>query len=588
MSIGSCPVVAQNVNQNRQKLAETFEANGDYRNAAKIYEELFNSNQNMETYFLGYVRSLYALNQFSDLLVPIEKYLEKNKTNTVYCLYAEVLWKLGKTKEANSAWEKSLESNSKDANTYTATAASQSKLLLFDKSVFTYEQGRKIMNNKQAFADELSKLYIAIGDFKKASEEVLVYFDQTKNIPQTQGRIQAIILSVPAKEYLMSVMKKESKAGQKNYTVLYAWFLTAIGDYEKSLEVYADLDKQLDAKGLEIFNFATARVKDGELDIAMKAYGLIIDLGKNSPYLINALFGYTRAMESKAELTQNFKEKDYLQVIDRYKNMVSLYPNNAISFDAQYRIAMIYKDNIKQSDKAIETLVELQKTAKNQPIAFKASNTLGDIYFAKDNISKAGEYYQIASNTNNSGISNEKDYAAFRLAEFVYFDGQIDSAMTLFNKIAENPESNLANDALEKIFLIEQNKSQNKAIRLFALAEKHDKQEQDSVAINEYREAIESGSGSLVEFSLINIASIYKKMNKKSEQRKIYLEFLEKTPESIFADRICFELAEAYFADKLFDEAMKEYTLILTKYPKSIYLEESRAKIRQIRSSVNS
>ncbi len=581
-------VLAQNVNQNRQKLAETFETNGDYRNASRIYEELWKANPSNDGYFFAYSRNLYALNQFAELLPQVENFIQRVQSNEAYCLYAEVLWKLGKTKEANSAWEKSLESNYKDAKTYIYTANSQGKLFLFDKAVNTYERARKALNNNQLFADELSKLYVAVGNAKKAAEEIMVYFAQSKNIPQTQGRIQAILQDKESKEYLRNNLKKESDEGKINYSVLYAWFLSAIEEYDKSLEVYAYLDKKLDSKGLEIYNFANARVKDNQFEIAMKAYGLIIDQGKASPYLINSLFGYTRAMETKAEIVDQFTEKDCKIMIERYNNIVQAYPGNSFAFDAQYRIAVIYLERLSQVDKAIESLNNLKDVAKNQVIAYKAINTLADIYFKQDKLQKAKEMFQQSSRTNNNAFANEKDYANFRLAEFVYYEGEIDSALVLFKQIAENPSSNYANDALEKIFLLEQNKSQNKAIRLYAQADKLNKQDKDLEAIPKYQETIEIGSGELVEISYLSIADIYKKLNRYSEQRSVLIEFLNKNPESIYCDRVTFNIAESLFADKQMQEAAKYYTELLAKFPKSIYSEEARNKIRLIRTSVSS
>lgn len=581
-------VFAQNVNQNRQKLAETFETNGDYRNASRIYEELWKANPANDSYFFAYSRNLYALNQFAELLPQVENYIQRVQTNEAYCLYAEVLWKLGKTKEANSAWEKSLESNAKDAKTYINTANSQGKLFLFDKAVNTFETARKILNNTQLFADELSRLYVAVGNAKKAAEELMVYFAQTKNIPQTQGRIQALLQDKESKEYVRNSLKKESDSGNLNYSVLYAWFLSAIEEFDKSLEVYAFLDKKLDTKGLEIYNFANARVKDNQYEIAMKAFGLIIDQGKSSPYLINALFGYTRAMETKAEMMEQFTEKDCKQMIERYNNIVDAYPGNSFAFDAQYRIAVIYLERLKQEDKAITSLLNLKDAAKNQVISYRAINTLADIYFKQNDLQKSKEMFQLSSSTNNNAFANEKDYADFRLAEFVYYDGGIDSSLAMFKLIAENPASNYANDALEKIFLLDQNKNQNKAIRLFAQAEKLNMQDKDLESIPIYKDAIEAGSGELAELAYLSISDIYKKLNKYSEQRSILIEFLSKNPESIYCDRVIFDIAESFFAEKQLQDALKYFTDLLAKFPKSIYSEEARNKIRLIRSSVSS
>jgi tetratricopeptide (TPR) repeat protein len=579
---------SQNVNQDRAKLAENFEKSGDYTNSIRIYRELYKISPNNETYFQGLARGLYNTNQFAELAPIIEEKLKNQKNAEIYSLYAEVLWKLGKTENANEAWNLAINCSPKDAKTYTYVSNSQTKLLLFEKSVNTLEKARKEFGNQGLYADEMSRLYIAAGMPVKASDEIIAYYMQTRNLNQSQGRISSILHSKDAAANLSKKLAKLAEEEPVNNRMLYAWYLMAIGDRKNSLTQYQIIDNKMNSKGLEIFNFANSCVKDNYIDDALKAFGLLIDMGKNTPYLINALFGYTRALEARNQDAGIQDSAETIKIIQRYENIAAIYPNNNVSFDASYRAAILYKDALKNNDKAKQALTKLSQDAKNQPISLKALNALGDVFFSENNLSKAQEIFKSVSISNAQNIQAEKDYADYKIAEMVYFAGDIDSAEVLFNNITSNSESNQANDALEKSFIISQFKNLNKAIRDFAKAEMLDKQNKDEQAIQLYNEVATQTEGEgLSELSKMKIAGIYKSNRKYQEMRLAMKRIIDENPESIYADKIYLELGDSFLTEKNYSEALKYYTELLAKFPQSIYLETAREQIRIIRANSN-
>lgn len=579
---------SQNITEQKTKLAETFENNGDFKSSARLYLELLNANPNNDDYLYGYSRALIAQNQYSELLPTIEKYISLRPSNKLYNLYAEVLWKLGKTEEANSAWAKGIDINKNDVNSYKNTAISQSNMMQIKKATETLEKARTQFKNKDMFVDELSRLYTASGDYRKAMEEIFLFFESSGNFPQTQGRLQALTFSGDAKKYILENLENKKNSPNKGYKILYAWFLSAIGEFEKSLALYTEIDNESNAKGAELYNFALARQKDEQYEIALKTFGKIIDYGKSSPYLLNALYGYNRVLESQISLKSFFNSKDYEELIRRYKNIVELFPNNNFSFDAQYRIATIYFKNLNRPEQAIEELNKIITVSGNSPIAYKSYNLLGDIYLYDNDINKAEVFYNKNASVNLAGLENEKNYAIFKIADILYYTGNIDSAAKIYSALAKITDANIANDAIEKSMFIEQNKNSAKAIRDFAIAEKYNFQNKDSLAVLKYDEAAQFGSGDIIEMSILNKAEIFKEAKKYSETIELLKKFTIDFPESINIDKVYFNLGNVYLLNNQPDLAEKTFAMILEKYPRTIYMEQCRNKIRQIRSRINS
>lgn len=583
LAIMTAGVQAQNAN--RLKLAQTFLQNSDFKNAEKIFAALYAEKPSDENIFWGYSQSLYAQNKFSELLPITDAQLKLKPSLPIYCLNAEVNWKLGKQQEAVVAWEKATKLKPKDSLTYAVVAKSMHDVTAFDNAIATLLAGRKALRKPAIYADVLSDLYMISGNNFKAADEILVYYANTENLRRTQGKLQAMLTSDEIKDYLRPKILDLYRNGPHPNIELYGWFLVLTKEYDAALQCYIEKDKRTEAHGAFLYPFATAREREGNFDIALKAYAELIDMGKVTPYMVNALFGYTRTLEKKNEAFGDISRKDYDEIIDRYRNIVKLYSKNSVATEAMFRIAAIQADKLHNLPEAIKEYENIRQVAKNQQIALTATNKLGDIYFELDSVARAKEYYQIVANSKSGSAVDARDYAKYALGEMCYFDGELDSATAVFTELSANTESVMANDALEKIFFIEQNKNQNKAIRLYASAEKFERQKKFALAIDSYNQAKEFGDDEIRERSMLHIADIYKAQLNFADQRKVLKEFLEQLPESIFVDDVMFELAESLYASKDYDAAMKVYTKLLTDFPRSIYTEQVRQRIREIRAA---
>lgn len=179
-------------------------------------------------------------------------------------------------------------------------------------------------------------------------------------------------------------------------------------------------------------------------------------------------------------------------------------------------------------------------------------------------------------------------YALYKLAEIEYYSGNIDSAYSRYIEISNLTNTDVANDAIERILFIDQNRNFNKAFTLFSKAELLEFQKNYNLAIENYMSAYESAPMSnLAELSLIRIAQIYFSQSKFSDAIKTMELLLDKYKETIYGDLALITIANSYLAEGNYDNAIEKYTDLLSKYPRSIYLEEARNKIRIIRNRLN-
>lgn len=571
------------------KLAETYEKNGDYQNASRLWKEMYDIRPDRDDFFYGVIRTNKALNQFKDLIPFIENHLKVKKSATLYALYGEVLWLTGSFDEATKKWNQAIELFPNDNQTYIDIAAIQISLRLFERAITTYKTGREKLKNSTIFSDELSQLYTILNNFKDGTEEILKYFEESRNQPITQGRINALIGSTESKSYILEVLRKRYKnSDDPEHRRLFAWYLRLINDFDEAFEQYKQIDKLVNAKGYEILNFANNSLRDGEYAIALEAYAFIIDQGKSNPFFQNALFGYAKTLELSIMKEEKLSRNKVLDIIDRYRKIISEFPNNQSSDEAYIRIANLYLYQLNEPDKAASELNNLLKSSGNRRITATASNLLGTIYLMQNKIEEARKVFTNVSKKFEKISPEESSFAFFKLAEIEYFTGNIDSAYNRYVEISSLSNTDVANDALDRILFIDQNRNFNKAFATFTKAELLEFQKNYNQAIEFYQSAFESAPMSnLAELSLVRIAQIQFTLSKFSDVIKTMELLLEKYKETIYGDLALLTIANSFYAENNNDAAVEKYSELLANYPRSIYLEEARNKIRAIRNRLN-
>lgn len=583
-------VFSQGDSRQKYEYAKTFEQSGDNETASRIYKELFVNNQRNEDYFWGYIRTSKALNKFSELLPVVEKYLKNKQNSDIYNLYAELLWRTGAHDKANENWALAISMYANDIETYRRIAKTQVELLQYAKSLATLEEARKRLKNDKIFADELSQLYIATGDYKKGTQEALNILYDSKNIALAQGRITALLANSESKVYVRKVLEDAVSGSSANYfnLKLYAWFLRYVGDFEKAFDVYVRLDEATNSQGREILGFANDSKNDGQYDIALKAFQYIIQMGNKSKFLSSALYGYPRTLEQKMLVDSSLSKETAKSIISSYREIIKQFPKDIVSADARYRIAIISFDYLSDDKTAIEELNNVTKQFPKQRITAEALNQLSRIYIIKDNQDSAEKILNNIIRNYNQIASDEVLYAKFSLAEMLFYKGEIDSAKVLYMELSDNSNSDIANDAIERLILIEQNKELIRGLTLFANALYLEKKKAYNDAIGKLRETIELTQGTnLAERSYILTAEIFFRQSLYDSTLSITSEFFKENPKSIYFDQGLLLQAMCYEQKNSREKAIEIYQQLITEFPRSVYLQEARNRIKKLREHNN-
>ncbi|MCX8054528.1 MAG: hypothetical protein N3A67_02535 [Ignavibacteria bacterium] len=580
-------LLAQTAFEQRLRLAETYEKSGDINNAARIYEELYKENSNNQVVFEGLVRNFISLNRYSELLQYVKNRYDKQKDIINSSIYAELLWRTGNTNEANKIWDKAISDYSQNPLVYEQISNSMIQMRLFDKAISVLKQGRNNLNNKVIFSDNLSKLYIAIGDYRNGLTEILSQFQVNWNLAITQGRIYALLINDEAEKYILNELKKFANNNSENIIAqeLLAWYYRTTNKLEQALELFRNIDRLKKANGAEILRFAEECRRDGQFDVAMKAYGIVIDLGKNHPLIHSAWYGYARTLEQKIMSQKQMSKESANELIAKYKSIIKEFPNTQQALESRLRIAYILSNYLKNHEEAIKELNAAISERPRTSIAASATIDLANIYINLEKFEDAKIMLSNFINNNASNFQSLTNKAQFLIAEISFFNGQLDTALKQYANLIIVPETDIANASLNRIVLIEQNKQYTKALSSFARAEFEERRNNLKEAIELYSNTANLSSGTdLFELALKKKIEIEYLSEDYQSVIKTADYLLEKVPDSIYGDFALLRKADSLVFINNKQDALNLYTEILSKFPLSIYLPEIREKIKSLRN----
>ena len=180
----------------------------------------------------------------------------------------------------------------------------------------------------------------------------------------------------------------------------------------------------------------------------------------------------------------------------------------------------------------------------------------------------------------------QRTAAQFQLAEIQFFRNNFDSVLALLVPLTENLKVDESNDALILQYFVTENQFQfTEALKQYSRAELLARQYKLSEAIQELSSIIDIyPAAPLADDVLLKKAEYSIQLKQYAGALADYQKLLIDYKESIEKDKTQFkigELYELYLLDK--QKAIAAYEIILEKYPFSLFVEQARKRIRQLR-----
>lgn len=580
--------------QQRQKLGYEYEQLGDLESALRIFQELYQTNPNDFIAFEGVKRVLVAQNRLDDAITFLENRLKSRYDLRIHSDLGTLYFLNNHQKQASRIWEELLEKNQGNANAYAYVARAMLQSRLSDEAIQVLLRGRKQFRDENLFSNEIANIYAAQNDYKNATIEFL------KNYRANPNQLMLIKLSLsrfvaedsesaPTIIRLLNQEIEQNPGAFQLRELLVDIYLTS-GNYEKAYAEIVRLDenpkRRADKKqdGKDLFEFGNNVLNDGEFLFAEKAFNLLIQKYPASVYVEQALFGLARSYQL---------QENHSQALQAYEQLIQ---RNNRSYQAQEALFQIGDVKLHEQFKPAEAREAYQKILKFYQRGEKHDEAIfriGDCYFAEGILTDARSWYEKPLKENapiKVQISALYNLILVDLAESKFKEAQnrIQLLLEKANQPGAPTDIPQVNDALEWMLRLNDPAKNEIALAYFTQTLLHERQ-------HEYRKAVELlkqieeqyPNDPIADDALIRQAGYYHTLGEFANSINSCQVLIQNYPRSFLCDQAKLKIGKIYETDLAQTEtALREYEAFLIEYPRSVYLDEVRRRIRELQKNL--
>lgn len=580
--------------QNMSNLASQYYQNKEFGKAAELYEQLY-SNSKSEGFFNIYLDCLMGIPDFEKAEKEIRKGLRGNSSDSFWYVQMGFLKKArGQEVESVKMYEKAIASLSNNPTEYPNLANQFINRHEFEYAEKVYIKGRSTQN-PDLYNYELARIYYYMRNYDLMLKEYLEWVKQKEsNLEIVKSNLQSILsidndqeISKQLKNYILKRIQEEP--GQIIYNQLLIWLFIQDKNFIAAIRQAVALDKRTGAVDANIFGLANVAATNKNYDEAVKAYNYLISKGKKAEYYNLAsqqlmqmyydrfeeegILDLVKANNLKMQFTQTFAilgiSPETSELLTEYSHLLAFYLN--------------------QPDEAIKVLTDGLSMARiNMQQMSEIKAELSDVYVYLGNLWDAVITYSQVIESNKSNTLG--DDMKFKKAKLGYYMGNFRWAKAQLDALKASTSKLIANDAMDLALFISENlESDSTAVplKIFAHADLQ-------LFRNNFHEALAAldsvsilyPDNSLADDVTFRKADIFQKQGKFAEAANLLESIVKDHSWEMLADDALFQLATIYqYKLNKKEEAMRLYKKMMTDYPGSVFVVDSRTEYRKLQDA---
>ena len=589
---------------NKIMLAQSFEQAGDYDKAITIFEEIYSVQPQNYLVFESLNRVYVQSKKYESSVKLIETRIKNNPQDiNLFGMLGTTYYQMGNERKAYETWEEGLKILPENQMQYRVIANYAIQRRAFDKAIDYLKRGKAISQNPDLFSYDLANIYALTMQFKEAAEEYCFILNlQPTQLSAVENRILTYSNKPGALLQTIEVLENWSKGDNISFDYLRARLYMEAKSFDKAYSIYLTIDERQQNKGLELYNFAQLVFNEGEYLLASKVYKDIINKYPESPYSSGSKLGYAKTLEAILDketsiANPNWKplSQSYLinatqsnSVINSYIDLSNAYPYSDIAFESYFRIGKIYFTKLNDLGEAKKYFEKIIKDASMSRFAIESSGQLGKIFIIEGDLQKAKDNFERII-SNGRCTDENRNYANYQMARINLFEGSFTEAKTRLSKIITNLKDNTANDAIELSLFLNTASADSSNLLKFGKAEFLIEQRKFAEADELFRNiALDPNAFILHHVSKIREAEVELAMDNLDKSIGLLEKITDEAEKNIYADKALYLLSRIYqYGKKNYPKAIESYELLLAKFPNSLYQDDSRNAIIELRNKLS-
>jgi tetratricopeptide (TPR) repeat protein len=589
---------------NKIMLAQSFEQAGDYDKAIMIFEEIYSVQPQNYLVFESLNRVYIQSKKYESSVKIVDTRIKNNPQDVnLFGMLGTTYYLMGNESKAFDAWEEGIKTQPENHMSYRIMANHAIQRRAFEKAIDYLKRGKSVSQNPELYSYDLANIYSLTMQYKEAAEEYCYLLGiQPTQISAVENRILTYSNKPGALAQTIDVFENWNKGDNISFDYLLARLYVEAKSYEKAYSLYARIDERQKNKGLELYNYAQIVFNEGEYQLAAKVYEDIVKRYPESPYSSGSKLGYAKTLEAILDketslANPNWKpiSQSYVtganqtsSVINSYIELSGAYPYSEIAFESYFRIGKIYFTKLNNLGEAKIYFEKILKDASMSRFAVESSEQLGKIFIIEGDLQKARENFERIISNGRSTDEN-RNYANYQIARIDLFEGRIAEAKAKLGSIISNLKDNTANDAIELSLILNTASSDSSNLLKFGNAEFLTEQRKFAEASEQYR-SISSDPNAFIlhHISKVREAEVELAMDNFDKSIGLLRKITEEAEKNIYADKALYLLGKIYhYGKKDYPKAIESYESLLAKFPNSLYQDDSRNAIVELRNKLS-
>ena len=579
--------------QTQEQLASHYFSNGDFAQAAELYEDLYKRAPNKFYYQMLY-RSYVELKQFKDAERLVERRIKQYPKDLYVSVDLGQVYEMkGDRKKADKTYESVIKKIGYDSKQIGELAQAFESAGHPEWAIKVYLFAREKSKNEYIYVGELATLYERVGDYESMMRE---YFDLLDKQPGMMSSIQVSLQRILAEtsnprltESLKTLLIKrvQEHPDSKHNLEMMIWFSLQQKDFQFAMEQAKAVDARFpEQSGEMLMRVAKIAQSNAAYDVARECYSSLVKKGKESPYYFESRVGELNVQF--AQINRNFpiENRKLELLLDQYENALSELGKNAntVQLMRNYSDLLAYfADSVQQAADILYDILDIPKIDPHQ--RDNAKLALGDLLLFAGEIWDASLLYMQVDKANKNDVLGS--LAKFKNAKLSYYNHDFLWAKSQLDVLRASTSKLIANDAMELSLLISDNMEEDSS---FTMLEKY------AVAdLLLYRNLLDSAwnafddishsalSHSLFDEVLMQKAKIRIQQQRYAEADTLLQQLVDFYPSDILADDALLLLAQLNEEKLNHPERARDcYEKLILDYPASLYVDEARKRYRAL------
>lgn len=583
----------QNLVQTQSNLAIQYYNARDFEKAMPLLFIVYEISKN-STYFKYYLDCLIQLGRYDEAVRQVQTEIKKQRPEKpeFYVHWGYLLKMQKKVEEGNQKYEMAIRLVPPNKNEYSFLANAFLGWQEFEYAKQTYLAGEKTLGAGQ-FDFELARAYSYVRDYNNMMEKYLDLLKTSENLlPQVQSSLSSAMRLDIDDEMLETFREQVLKRIQANpeiigYNRLLIWFFLQENKFSNALRQSIAIDRRTGQEDVQIIQLGHMALNNKKYDDAKKAFEYLMGKGKENPFYAQsfALKIHTSYLQYIAEFSGNKAEGEKVAV--QLKEGLEFLGMNSATLNLVQENAHLLAFYLDKTTEAIELLNKSLLIPLLKPEEWGRLKTeMADIYiYANDPWEATLLYSQVIDGNKTNSLGDD---VKLKKAKLGYYLGNFSWAKAQLDVLKASTSKLTANDAMELSLLIGNNLNLDTTavpLEMFARADLLFFRNKDSLAMATLDSLAEMYQyHTLVDDILFRKAKIETDRQNYTMAAGHFEKIISDFSYDLLGDDAHFMLAELYnynLGEK--EKAKNLYKTILTRYPGSVFIEESREKYRELR-----